>query len=120
MADDAGTTDLLVKVLERTQQGKLSWEMMRDDDDSYVYFVEIAKIKIAVRQAEFGFRGYNRGDPEFIVYDADDTELDYITTSTDGGFWHSELHELLRVARLSARKATGKYAAALAELDRTG
>lgn len=120
MTERAGASDLLVKVLERTRQGKLQWKVTLDGDAIQIYFVKIANIKVAVQTTEFDFRGYNRGDPEFIVYDDDDAELDFIATSTDGGLWYSELHDLLQAARRSARDASGKYAAALAELDRVG
>ena len=120
MTTSVGTSDLLVKVLERSREDKIPWETVRDDDDIPIYYFTIADLKIEVRTPEYGIRGYNRGDPEFVVADADGTELDSITTSTDGGLWYSELLDLLRVARLYARRATGKYAAALEALDRTG
>ena len=94
--------------------------MNHDDDDIPVYFVDIANIRVEVKELEIGFRGYNKGDPEFIVYDADGEELDSITTMTRGGLWNVELLDLARLARLSARGASGKYAAALEELDHTG
>ena len=120
MTTDTATSDLLKKILQRTREEKVHWEMNRDDDDIPLYSVRIANIKVEVREPNSGFGGYNKGDPEFIVYDADDAELDSITTMTRGGLWNVELLDLARLARLSARGASGKYAAALEELDRTG
>lgn len=111
------TSTLLRKVLERTQEGKLSWETVAIG--SHVlgsYELSIANLKVVVNDPE----GPAGGDPEFIVYDSDGVELDSITTMTDRGLWNVELLTLARLARLSARKATGKYAAALEALDRTG
>ena len=121
MATDTATPDLLNKILQRTREGRVHWEMDHDDDGIPFYSVGIANIRVAVKELELGFGGYNKGDPEFIVYDADGAELDSITTMTDGGLWNVELLDLARLARLSARGAPGKYAAALEKLDdRTG
>ena len=113
MTPRTGTPELLVKVLERTREGKLTWELTR----SKSYLVRIASLRAEVIDPD---RPPFRGEAQFIVYDSDGSELDSITTKTDGGFWNVELLELVRLARLSARGASGKYAAALEALDRTG
>lgn len=120
MTTDRATADLLNKILQRTREGRVPWKLVPALDGTPVYSVNIANLELVVREPESGFRGYNQGDPEFIVYDTDDSELDSISTMTRGGFWNTELLELARLARLSARGASGKYAAALEALDSTG
>ena len=120
MATDTATPDLLRKILLRTREGKVRWERIPGNDDLPSYSYAIANIKVEVREPNYDFRGYNKSDPEFIVYDDDGVELDSITTMTNGGLWNVELLELARLARLSARGASDKYAAALKALDQTG
>ena len=102
------TTDLLTKLVQRTKDGKAEWNISSNPE---MYPADVAGLSMFIGDDSFS------SQVTFRVFDASGDGLDSVDRNTEEGYWRLDLQELFRAARLSAKGASEKYAAALEALE---
>ena len=88
----AETSDILTRLLERTDEDKVIWQTTVEDNE---FLVVLGKLSVTIRQYEFqGMQNVLR------ILNEEGTEIEMLGTSTnEGAPWYAELSDLYRKAR---------------------